>query len=145
MLSIKVVAVSPANNSCLIVFFENGEVKVFDTKPLINKFDEFKALLNPDIFNLVKVEVGGYGISWNDDLDCSEGELYDNGIVIPLSIEDFILFSKYNVVNTAEACEILQCSRQNIGYLLKQNKLKPIKSYQKSKLFLKSDLEHKKI
>lgn len=28
----------------------------------------------------VKVDVGGYGISWNDEIDLSCDELYDNGV-----------------------------------------------------------------
>ncbi|WP_423805896.1 DUF2442 domain-containing protein [Phascolarctobacterium succinatutens] len=40
----------------------------------------FKALKYTNVlFNLVKVDVGGYGISWNDDLDLSCDELWENG------------------------------------------------------------------
>ena len=31
------------------------------------------------LFDQVKVDVGGYGISWNDDLDLSCEELWING------------------------------------------------------------------
>ena len=34
----------------------------------------------PGLFELVKVDAGGYGVSWNDDLDLSADELYTEGI-----------------------------------------------------------------
>ena len=141
MLSTKVTAVSPLANANLLVFFENGEIKKFDVTSIMKEAPEFEALLNPDIFNLVKVEPGGYGISWNEDLDCSEGELYENGVTIPLSADDFLCFSRYNIINTAEASEMLGCSRQNIEDLIKRGKIQPVKTYSKSKLFLRSDVE----
>ena len=143
MLSIKVVAVSPIADANLLVFFENGEIKKFDTKTLMADYPAFKALLNPDVFHLVKVEAGGYGISWNQDLDCSEGELYENGTSIPLSTDDFLCFSRHSIVNTAEASELLGCSRQNIDDLIKRGKIQPVKAYPKNKLFLKADIERR--
>ncbi len=143
MLSIKVIAVTPLTDANLLVFFENGEVKKFDIKPIIKDYPEYELLLNPDVFNLVQVEAGGYGISWNEDLDCSEGELYENGVSIPLSTDDFILFTRFSVINTQEASTLLNCTRQNIDDLIKRNKIIPIKVYPKNKLFLKADIERR--
>lgn len=140
MLSIKVKNVIPLSNMRLLVFFENGVIKTFDVKPIIKDFPEFETLCNIDLFNLVQVEAGGYGISWNSELDCSEGELWDNGVEIPLSFEDFVQFVKINIVNTNEATDILNCTRQNIEGMVKRGKLKPVKEYQRTKLFLKSDI-----
>ncbi|MBR2214128.1 MAG: hypothetical protein IJ849_00050 [Selenomonadaceae bacterium] len=47
---------------------------------------------------MVQVKPGGYGILWNSELDCSEGELWKRG------------------------------------------RIRPLKSYQRTKLFLRSDL-----
>ena len=73
----------------LLVFFENGVIKKFDVKPLLNDFPEFALLRDPAIFQLVQVEKGGYGVSWNDELDCSEGELWKHGIEISSELDDF--------------------------------------------------------
>ena len=91
MYSIKVQKAFPLDNGVVLVYFEDGKVKTFDTKTLIPDYPEFESLLNSDIFNCLRVEPGGYGISWNEDLDCSEGELYDNGIEV--SPESFSLLS----------------------------------------------------
>ena len=84
MLSMKVAGVIPLKEMELLVLFENGVIKKFDVKPLVHDFPEFALLRDPAIFQLVRVEPGGYGVSWNDELDCSEGELWKHGIDIPL-------------------------------------------------------------
>jgi hypothetical protein len=69
-------------DSCkLLVQFENGTKKIYDVKKLIKKYKIFEALeKDENLFNSVKVDIGGYGISWNDDIDISCNELWDNGI-----------------------------------------------------------------
>lgn len=141
MLSKKIAYVIPLKNMELLVFFENGAIKKFDVKPLVNDFPEFKDLNNPDLFCLVTVEPGGYGISWNSELDCSEGELWENGIDIPLNADDFVNFVKYNTVSTGEVTDILGCSRQNIDSYVRRKRLIPIKDYSRTKLFLRSDID----
>lgn len=83
MLSVKVKSVTPLNDMNLLVGFENGIFKKFDVKPIIKDYPEFEALREPALFQMVRVEPGGYGIAWNEDLDCSEGELWENGTEIP--------------------------------------------------------------
>ena len=55
-------------------------------------------------------------------------------------IEDFRNFATHRVINAAEAAEILGCSRQNIIDLTKRGKLHPIKTSEKSTLYLKSEV-----
>lgn len=62
----------------LRVFFDTGEIKIYDFKPNF-KYEIFSQLKDYSIFKNVVVDVGGYGISWNDDCDLSEYELYLNG------------------------------------------------------------------
>lgn len=141
MLSIKVVDVVPLRDMNLLVFFEDESIRKFDVKKLFANNPEFKILENEDLFNNVSVEPGGYGISWNDELDCSEGELYEQGEKINLSQNDFYSFVKHNLINTKEAAEILGCSKQNIDDLVKRKKIFPIKSGLKYNLYLKSEIK----
>lgn len=143
MYSIKVSSAIPLDNMQVLVFFENGEIKKFDVKNLITDYPEFEDLKNQDLFNLLKVEPGGYGISWNKNLDCSEGELYENGIDVPLFSSDFISFAKYNLVSTKEAARMLDCTKQNIEDLIRRKKLHPIKYDDRFKLFLRSEIEQR--
>ncbi len=140
MLSIKIANAVPLSDMQLLVFFKNGVIKKFDVKPIIKDFPEFEVLKEPALFQMVKVEPGGYGVSWNEDLDCSEGEIWKNGVEVPLSVEDFASFTRHEVVNTSEVADMLGCTRQNVAAAIKNGHIKPIKIYQRTKLFLRSDV-----
>lgn len=144
MLSIKVSSVTPLSDMRLLVIFENGVIKLFDVRPIITDYPEYAALENPDLFALVKVEPGGYGVSWTPELDASEGELWENGVEIKgLSYDDLVAFVRHNVIETSDVTQILDCSRQNIDKLTKRQRLEPIKILDKTKLFLRSDIERR--
>ena len=78
----KILTVFPAEDKKLIVKFQNGVEKVYDCKPLIEKYDAFKALEDDVFFKQVKVDAGGYGISWDDKVDLSEDELWTNAVEV---------------------------------------------------------------
>lgn len=66
----KVKLVEPLENYTLRVEFVDGCTEIIDIKPYIDEFDAFKDLLIVDgLFEQVKVDSGGYGISWNDYID----------------------------------------------------------------------------
>jgi hypothetical protein len=75
----KISSVQPERDGMLRVLFDNGFQKLYDCKPLIEKFG-FQLLLNEAFFKTVRVDPGGFGISWNADIDLSEYELWTNGI-----------------------------------------------------------------
>ncbi len=79
----KVQSVKPLPEYGLLVIFESGEKRQYNVKPLFDKWEPFKALANINgLFEQVKVDAGGYGISWNEDIDLSCNELYKNGAKI---------------------------------------------------------------
>ena len=76
----KVTSVKPLDDYRIEVTFENGSIKEYDVKPLFSKWDVFCALRDePGLFTLVGIEPGGYAISWNDNIDLSCEELWQNG------------------------------------------------------------------
>ena len=82
----KVKSVTPLPNLMLLVEFQDASTKEYDVKPLLQKWQAFQALLYiPGLFEQVRVEAGGYGVSWNDEIDLSCDELYyggsDDGLV----------------------------------------------------------------
>lgn len=56
------------------------------------------------------------------------------------SKEELKKFLSEEIINTAEAVQILNCTRQNIDDLVKRGKLVPIKIFPRDRLFLKSDI-----
>jgi len=82
----KVKNVIPLDNLILFVEFENGQKKKYDIKPLLNKWPVFRELKNYALFRLVRVDVGGYGIVWNEYIDLSCNELWENGTAIECAL-----------------------------------------------------------
>lgn len=77
----KVKNIEPLCDFMLRVTFENGIIKRYDVKPLMDRIDDFKALENTVLFKNVKTDIGGFGISWNDFIDLECTELWENGII----------------------------------------------------------------
>ena len=75
----KIKAVKPLRDKQLLITFEGKIQKIYDCKPLL-KHPPFNYLENNVLFNVVRVDSGGYGIIWNDEIDLSESELWLNGI-----------------------------------------------------------------
>ena len=87
-----------------------------------------------------KIGCGGYTLTFNDSIEYDAARLYDAGKRLPLSADDFRLFLKKNVYDTTQACELMNCSRQNLSYLVKQKKLPVAKSSMGGNLYFKGDL-----
>ncbi|MCI8397081.1 MAG: DUF2442 domain-containing protein [Clostridia bacterium] len=76
----KIKTIKTQKNYTLLITFESGEQKLYDIKPLTKKFHIFQELIKVEgLFEKVKVDQGGYGISWNEDIDLSCNELWENG------------------------------------------------------------------
>ncbi len=72
--------VEPKDNFILSVLFADGVRTEYDIKPLFSKWDVFNNLKTiKGLFQQVKVDNGGYGISWNDEIDLASEELRING------------------------------------------------------------------
>ena len=71
--------VNPLAEKKLLVKFSNNAKKIYDFSLLI-KEETFKPLLNESIFRSVKADKNGYGITWSDEIDLSESELWLNGL-----------------------------------------------------------------
>ena len=77
----KVISVFPKSNHRLLVTFDNGMRKLYDCTPLMET-ETFSPLKEDWLFRSVRADLGGYGISWNDELDLSESELWENGRLV---------------------------------------------------------------
>lgn len=77
----KIKKIKPLENYKLEVLFDNGIIKIYDFFPNF-KLEVFTPLKDYSLFKNVQVDLGGYGISWNDELDLSEAELWKKGVVM---------------------------------------------------------------
>ena len=90
----KVKNVSALPDFKLSVQFSEGVTKIYDVKLLFERlpvFTHFKD--NTEEFYHVNVDVGGYGIVWNDDLDLSCDELWEHGTQIDTPFDGLMAFS----------------------------------------------------
>ena len=80
----KILSVQALENKRLLVKFVNGVEKIYDCTQLLN-LEMFQVLKNEALFKFVKVDSGGFGISWNDDADLSEYELWTNSVEVVMA------------------------------------------------------------
>ena len=69
----RVRSVKPSPDFTITITFTNGETRVFDVKPFLNK-GIFKELQDPGLFNSVKPFLGS--IQWKDGQDFCPDTLY---------------------------------------------------------------------
>ena len=90
----KIKSVTPLADHVLSVQFSEGVTKRYDVKSLFDKYPMFLPLKDdPALFSSVEVDVGGYGIVWNDDIDIACDDLFYNGEIIKTPFDGLIAFS----------------------------------------------------
>ncbi len=76
----KIVAAHAISDRTLLIEFSQNEFKKYDISKLFNN-EMFAPLRNPSFFKNFRIESGGYGLVWNEDIDISEYELWGNGVI----------------------------------------------------------------
>ena len=89
----KIKNVTPLQDFKLIIQFAEGITKIYDMKKLIENNKIFADLKDINLFNSVKVDIGGYGVIWNDDIDISCDELFENSKKIDTPFDGLMAFS----------------------------------------------------
>lgn len=90
----KVKSVNALPDFKLCVQFSEGVTKIYDVKPLFERLSNFSFLKdNTDIFYSVSVDMGGYGIVWNDELDLSCDELWEHGTAVKTPFDGLMSFA----------------------------------------------------
>jgi hypothetical protein len=74
----KVKSVKVVKDTKLEIIFEGDIKRIYDCYRIMQK-EPFNCLKDKALFKNVRVDSGGYGISWNDDIDLSESELWIHG------------------------------------------------------------------
>ncbi len=75
----KIKNVMAACNYSLIVEFDDGTIKDYDLNPLIEQNEKFKKLKENELFYNAHIDVDRCGVIWDDTLDISSEEIWDNG------------------------------------------------------------------
>ena len=132
------------SKNSLLCFFKDESCKRITFDVLISINETYKSLLtNEELVDNFVIQPDGYGIIFNDSFLISNMELYNYGIDVDVDITDFTNYVNYRLLNTTEACKLLDCSRQNINDLVKRDKLHPIRVDERNYLFSKNEIEQR--
>lgn len=89
----KIKTVSALPDYRLSVQFAEGVTKLYNVKRAWEKIPAFAWLReHPQEFACVSVDVGGYGIIWDDELDLSCDELWENGRQVDTPFDGLMAF-----------------------------------------------------
>lgn len=102
----------PLEQGEFIVVFQNGVEKIYQIEGIVKVFPQLRELVhNEKLFQQIKIDAGGYGVSWNDELDLDAEEIWENGI------ETGIVYEMELEETVGEA---LICARLEAGMTQKQ-------------------------
>lgn len=127
------------SDDSLMVIFKNGVIKRYQLYDILSDKD-YKNIKENNLEFYLEEDTGGYGIRFPYGIKVSYDNLYETGTLIPIIKSELEYFIKEQIINTNDATELLNCSRQNIDDLVKRGKIKPLKEWKKSKIFFKGDL-----
>ena len=132
----------PTEDNQLLCLFKDDVVQKINLTLLYERYVELSRILrNRDVLDTLKVGVGGYSIVFNDSFEIQALDLRAVGTTIPLTSKDFYNFIRRNVTDTTKVCDMLQCTRQNLAYMVKEDKIQPIIRGTKENLYLKGEVE----
>lgn len=129
-------------NGRLLCFFYDGCVKKVDIATLdnVDADDIAKVIRHKGLYESGQIGVGGYYITFNNSIDIPAWALYGAKETLPLTLEDFKKFTQKNMLDTTEVCNTLECSRQNISYIVKKKHILPIKESVRGNLYDKCEI-----
>ena len=65
------------------VTYQDGKVIQYDMSQMFKKYPQLEELrINRKLFESGHLDVGGYGIVWNDELDFDATSIYEDGVVV---------------------------------------------------------------
>ena len=106
--------VIPLENFVVLAIFQDGVEKEYDMKQLFDTFPQFRAFeCEEGLFEKVSVDAGGYGISWNDELDLAAEDIWDEGKLTG-NIHEVDIVSQLGV-NLTKARELVGITQKELS------------------------------
>ncbi len=73
----KIAAIQPTADSELLIWFVDGEARLFRADACVRLREDFAPLADGALFRTATLAAEGYGVSWGDAIDLSCKEVYD--------------------------------------------------------------------
>lgn len=106
----RIKSVKPLGDCIILIVFFDGTIKEYDVKKFFSIFPQFKAFdTDKGLFGRVRVDPGGYGISWNDSLDLDADDLWEGGLETGKEqINDIHLLLAWKLVEARDIAHMTQ-------------------------------------
>lgn len=108
---VKIKSIEILPNFKIKALFDCNVVKTYDFTTLIQNHKAFKDLQQKNLFKQAKVDCGGYGICWTDDIDIDSSEIWYNGITELKTDEDIFNYIKA-VIQESEPENIIKAIQE---------------------------------
>ena len=132
----------PTGDGQLICMFRDNISMKVSLDNLVDKYkDVYYVLKNRELLESVKVGIGGYSIVFNDSIEVSVFDLRLVGKALPVTADDLYGFVRRNVVDTTQVCDMMQCSRQNLSYMVNEGKIIPLIVGERTNLYTRGSVE----
>ena len=89
----KINSVQTKDNFIILATFLDGTIKQYDLKQMFPIYPLYETTFSqsPKLFKQVQIDTGGYGLSWNDDLDIDAETIWYEGDTVGKSAVSPIL------------------------------------------------------
>lgn len=126
----------------LLMTFQDGTSRKADVSDYLEKDRRKRVLLSkPDTYHAVRILPGGNGVSWGEGMFITAEELYQMSVEIPLTADELQQVVEHYILDTADVCKELQCSRQYVNQLVQKSELTVLKQSGNNRLFARGDIE----
>ncbi len=104
----KICGVKAKENLIVEAVFFDGTVKEYDIKELFGKYPQLRRLENRELFCGVAVDTGGYGISWDDELDLEAETIWEEGVTVRTVVTGLMEQLAARLIEARESAGITQ-------------------------------------
>lgn len=126
----------------IICLFRDNMTSKIDLKVLAKKNNKIQQLLKKKkLLESVRVGVGGYSVAFQDYTEISKEILREKRWILPISAKDFYLFVHGNIISSVGACERMECTKQNLSYFVKSNRIEPVIYGSKENFYTKGSVQ----
>lgn len=137
----RVIEAVPLEGNRLLVAFRTGETRLCAIEAFAQEVQGVARILSDaSLFARCEIEPGGRGVRWGSSIRIGDERLRELGQPTGLTWDDFTQIAPALLVNANEASGMLGCTRQNLHALAKRGSIAPVKSSEKSTLYLRADI-----
>lgn len=121
---------------------KDDTVRKLDISSLAASRNDLRHVIaTPELMNSVNVGLGGYSVTFSENIEIQLSDILKYGVKLPISAIDFRNYITIDIIDTTTACKRLGCTRQNLSYLVKREEIKPVISGAKENFYARGEIE----